>query len=71
VLLHLKKKLPLAGFFRIINDRPLAYHLVESAAMKENTELLKDLYYQDDRRAEGANVILRESLEQDVSFFNF
>lgn len=67
VLLHLQKKLPIASFFRIINDRPLAYSLIESAARNQNSELLKDLYYQDDRKSDGANVILRESLEQEVS----
>ncbi|KAF8533406.1 Vps16, N-terminal region-domain-containing protein [Trichophaea hybrida] len=63
VLLHLKKKHPLAGFFRIINDRPFAAALVESSARETDLELLKDFYYQDDRRADGAHVILRESLE--------
>jgi hypothetical protein len=63
VLLHLKKKHPLANFFRIINDRPFAAALVESSARETDLELLKDFYYQDDRRADGAHVILRESLE--------
>ncbi|KAF3162354.1 hypothetical protein TWF751_010743 [Orbilia oligospora] len=65
VLLHLKKKLPIATFFRIINDRPLAYSLIETSARNIDTELLKDLYYQDDRKSDGANVILRESLMQE------
>lgn len=64
VLLHLKKKLPLASFFRIINSRPLATALIESSASMEDASLLKDLYYQDDRRVDGANVFLRESLQQ-------
>lgn len=63
VLLHLKKKHPLANFFRIINDRPFAAALVESSARETDLELLKDFYYQDDRRADGAHVILRESME--------
>jgi hypothetical protein len=65
VLLQLKKKLPLSAFFRVINTRPAATALVESSAMtdKDNT-LLKDLYYQDDRRVDGANVFIRESLLQ-------
>lgn len=62
VLLHLKKKHPLANFFRIINDRPFASALVESSARETDLELLKDFYYQDDRRADGAHVILKESL---------
>ncbi|KAK6348946.1 hypothetical protein TWF730_009707 [Orbilia blumenaviensis] len=65
VLLHLKKKLPIATFFRIINDRPLAYSLIETSARTIDTELLKDLYYQDDRKSDGANVILKESLLQE------
>jgi hypothetical protein len=64
VLLHLKKKLPLASFFRVINTRPTATALIESSAQAEDHELLKDLYYQDDRRIDGANVFVREALKQ-------
>lgn len=64
VLLHLKKKLPLASFFRVINTRATATALIESSAQAEDTELLKDLYYQDDRRIDGANVFIREALKQ-------
>ena len=67
VLLHLNKKHPPANFFRIINDRPVASSLIESSAKDQDRELLKDMYYQDDRRADGALVILRESLEQEVN----
>lgn len=65
VLLQLKKKLPLAAFFRTINSRPVATALVEASALMEgDNTLLKDLYYQDDRRVDGANVFIRESLQQ-------
>lgn len=68
VLHHLRRKLPLAAFFRTVNARPLATALVESAARHdgggEDTALLKDLYYQDDRRVDGADVFVRESLRQ-------
>ncbi|XDG00530.1 hypothetical protein ABKA04_000145 [Annulohypoxylon sp. FPYF3050] len=65
VLLQLKKKLPLASFFRVINARPTATALVESSAALENdSALLKDLYYQDDRRVDGAGVFIREALRQ-------
>ncbi|OHF03664.1 hypothetical protein CORC01_00983 [Colletotrichum orchidophilum] len=65
VLLQLKKKLPLAAFFRVINARPAATALVESSAFREgDNALLKDLYYQDDRRVDGAGVFVRESLAQ-------
>ncbi|KAI0480552.1 Vps16, N-terminal region-domain-containing protein [Xylariaceae sp. FL0804] len=65
VLLQLKKKLPLASFFRVINARPSATALVESsAALQDDNILLKDLYYQDDRRVDGAGVFVREALRQ-------
>lgn len=65
VLMKLKKKLPLASFFRVINARPTATALVEALAIQEgDNTLLKDLYYQDDRRTDGANVFIRESLRQ-------
>ncbi|KAI9846978.1 MAG: hypothetical protein M1837_003334 [Sclerophora amabilis] len=64
VLLHLKKKLPLASFFRVINNRPVATALVETSAQDQDGDLLKDLYYQDDRRLDGANMLISESLNQ-------
>lgn len=72
VLHQLKRKLPLATFFRVINSRPTATALVEASSRLgtgdgvggENAELLKDLYYQDDRRVDGADVFLREALQQ-------
>jgi hypothetical protein len=67
VLLHLKKKHPLAGFFRLINSRPLAAALVESSARETDLELLKDFYYADDRRADGAHVVFREALGSETA----
>ena len=64
VLVHLRKKLPLASFFRMINTRPVAVALVETSARDQDTELLKDLYYQDDRRLDGANLLLEDALKQ-------
>jgi hypothetical protein len=64
VLLHLRKKLPLASFFRVINSRPVASALVESSAADQDRDLLKDLYYQDDRRLDGSNLLLTEALSQ-------
>ena len=66
VLLHLRKKLPLASFFRVINSRPVATALIESSAQYQDRELLKDLYYQDDRRLDGSNLLLTEALDQPV-----
>lgn len=65
VLLQLKAKLPLSEFFRVINLRPPATALVEASAKLENDNgMLKDLYYQDDRRIDGANVFIGEALHQ-------
>ena len=64
VLLAMKKKLPLAQFFRTINTRPIATALVEASASAEDRDLLKDLYYQDDRRLDGANLLVAEALDQ-------
>lgn len=64
VLLQLKKKLPLASFFRTINSRPVASALVESTASERDRQLLKDLYYQDDRRLDGANLLFLDALAQ-------
>ncbi|TLD04900.1 uncharacterized protein PgNI_09463 [Pyricularia grisea] len=65
VLHELRRKLPLASFFRTINRRPVATALVEAAAVREgDNALLKDLYYQDDRRLDGASVFLREAIQQ-------
>lgn len=64
VLLQLKKKLPLASFFRLLTYRPVATALVESSAIDQDRELLKDLYYQDDRRLDGANLLFTEALHQ-------
>jgi vacuolar protein sorting-associated protein 16 len=62
VLLNLKKKIPLSSFFRTINSRPVATAIVESTAIDQDQELLKDLYYQDDRRLDGANLLFLEAL---------
>lgn len=64
VLLHLKKTLSLASFFRVLTNRPLATALVESSAKAQDRPLLKDLYYQDDRRLDGANLLFSEALAQ-------
>jgi len=62
VLLQLKNNLPLATFFRTINSRPMATALVEASAAYQDQELLKDLYYQDDRRVDAANSLLEQAL---------
>lgn len=62
VLLNLKKKIPLSSFFRTINSRPVATAIVEASAIDQDQEMLKDLYYQDDRRVDGANLLVSEAL---------
>lgn len=64
VLLQLKQKLPLAAFFRTISDKPVAGALVESSARAQDKELLRDLFYQDDRPVEGSNLLLEEAMQQ-------
>lgn len=64
VLLHLKKTLPLASFFRLLTNRPLATALVEASAREQDQALLKDLYYQDDRRLDSANLLFSQALAQ-------
>lgn len=64
VLLQLKKKMPLATFLRTISEKPVAAALVESSAKAQDQELLKDLYYQDDRPVEGSNLLLEEAMQQ-------
>ncbi|MCJ1394801.1 hypothetical protein MMC18_007681 [Xylographa bjoerkii] len=64
VLLHLKSKIPLASFFRLLSTRPLASALVESSAAANDAPLLKDLYYQDDRLLPSSNLLLSAALAQ-------
>ena len=64
VLLHMKKKLPLATFFRTINTRPVATAMIEALALEQDKDLAKDLYYQDDRRLDGSNLLLLDALQQ-------
>ncbi|KAG4306374.1 hypothetical protein PORY_000362 [Pneumocystis oryctolagi] len=63
VILYLKDKLPLALFFQIIRNKTIAVSILETYAKDHDPELLKDFYYQDDRRSDGANIILLESLK--------
>ncbi|KAJ3299233.1 hypothetical protein HK104_009629 [Borealophlyctis nickersoniae] len=60
VMLHMKRQLPTAEFFRIINGKPLACSLLESYCKQQDSQLLRDFYYQDDRRVESANVAIIE-----------
>lgn len=64
VLVQLRKRLPLASFFRTISSRPTASALVEATASTQDRELLKDLYYQDDRRLDGALLLFADASVQ-------
>lgn len=66
VLFQLRKKLPQNSFYRVINSRPTATALIESSANSDDGDnrFLRDLYYQDDRRVDGANLLVREALKQ-------
>jgi vacuolar protein sorting-associated protein 16 len=66
VIFHLKRKLPLGEFFRLINNKPLACNLLQVYCKEQDRELLKDFYYQDDRRIESANLSLEESFGETV-----
>ncbi|KAI8923450.1 Vps16, N-terminal region-domain-containing protein [Entophlyctis helioformis] len=67
VLLHMKRKLPPADFFRIVSDKPLACSLLEAYCREQDTQLLRDFYDQDDRRAASAHLLFQEShLDKDV-----
>ncbi|CAG8511137.1 12226_t:CDS:10 [Acaulospora morrowiae] len=64
VIIHLKKKLPLGEFFRIISNKPMACKLLEVYCKQQDLKLLDDFYYQDDRRVEMASMAILESYEQ-------
>lgn len=66
VIFHLKRKLHLGEFFRMINNKPLAASLLEVYCKEQDQELLKDFYYQDDRKIESANMIFSEAYNLDV-----
>ncbi|KAJ3259192.1 hypothetical protein HK103_002839 [Boothiomyces macroporosus] len=63
-LFHMKRKLQSAEFFRIINDKPLACALLEIYAKQQDPQLLRDFYYQDDRRVSSANLIFISNYKQ-------
>ncbi|KAI5475070.1 hypothetical protein MNV49_001946 [Pseudohyphozyma bogoriensis] len=62
VLLELKRAHALGDFFRFIDDKPDAAALLQVYGRENDVELLRDFYYQDDRRKEMACLSLDESL---------
>ncbi|ODQ65066.1 vacuolar protein sorting-associated protein 16 [Nadsonia fulvescens var. elongata DSM 6958] len=68
---HLRRKLSLAQFFRLLSDKPMANRVFEAIIRSENIQLLKDFYYQDDKRVPSANLLFIEAYhepEMDTKF---
>ncbi|KAI9204231.1 Vps16, N-terminal region-domain-containing protein [Polychytrium aggregatum] len=61
VMLHLKRTLPTAEFFRLIGTHPLSANLFEKYAKVTSPELLKDYYYQADNLGGSVNLMIAES----------
>lgn len=66
VLLHLKSRIALGDFFRIVDDRPTAAALLEIYAKEQDRAMLKDFYYQDDRRIENAGLAMEDAATTNV-----
>jgi hypothetical protein len=64
VLLHLKRKLPLADFFKLVSTHPAASRLLEVYLKARDEDMLKEFYYQDDKRYESATFLFREGLQE-------
>ncbi|KAI8591791.1 Vps16, N-terminal region-domain-containing protein [Geranomyces variabilis] len=61
VILHMKRKLSPAEFFRIVSSKPLASALLEAYCKEQDPQLLRDFYYQDDRNVDTANALVVEA----------
>jgi hypothetical protein len=62
----MQKRHSMPEFFRMINGKTLACSLLELFAKRMDPGLLKDFYYQDDRRISNANLIVSKSFEETV-----
>lgn len=71
VLFHLRRTLPLADFFKIINGKSSACSLLETYCKKRDLDLLKDFYYQDDRKVDTAILKVLESYSKEVRRFQY
>lgn len=60
----MKRKLPAAEFFRILSGKQLACSLFELYCLGQDVDMLRDFYYQDDRRVSIANLMLLESFSE-------
>jgi hypothetical protein len=63
-ILHMKRKMPLADFFRMIKGKPLACSLFEIYARDQDESLLSDYYYQDNQRISTADLIFESSYKE-------
>ncbi|KAJ3040033.1 hypothetical protein HDV00_011482 [Rhizophlyctis rosea] len=61
VILHMKRQLSPAEFYKIISGKPLACSLFEAYCREQDVKLLRDFYYQDDRRVDNANATVMEA----------
>ena len=67
VLTHLRKAHSIGNFFRFVDNKPRAAALLQVYAKENDVELLRDFYFQDDRRTESAILSLEESLKATVN----
>jgi hypothetical protein len=72
VLLHLRATLSPGDFFHILDDSASpnlspAVRLLQVYAREGDRQLLRDFYYQDDRRTENACLEMQEAGETPVS----
>ncbi|TIB73013.1 hypothetical protein E3Q08_01739 [Wallemia mellicola] len=65
VLLHLRSRLTLGDFFRVLEDGGSVYQLAKSLlvvyAKDKDRDMLRNFYFQDDRRVESAKLDLSEA----------
>lgn len=60
--MQLKRTHALGDFFRFVDNKPDAAALLQVYAKENDVEMLRDFYYQDDRRRETACLALEESM---------
>jgi hypothetical protein len=63
-MFHMKNKFSEPEFFRMINGKPLVCSLLEVYAKQQDIHLLRNFYYQDDRRISSANLIFSSSYKE-------
>lgn len=65
MLLHLRSRLTLGDFFRVLEDGGSVYQLAKSLlvvyAKDKDRDMLRNFYFQDDRRVESAKLDLSEA----------